>query len=86
MAEQEQSLREWIAEDIYAEWGYPESYAGYAFKDVYAEIAKDLNDAVILHNEIKPNGNVMIKGGFIAELQKKYVTKLRALVIPEVKE
>jgi len=33
-AVKEQSLREWIAADIYAEWGYPESYAGYDFKDV----------------------------------------------------
>ena len=50
-------------------------------QEVYADIVDKLNKAVILHSEIKPNGNVMIKGGAIFEILKEYTTKLRDLTL-----
>ena len=49
--------------------------------EVYADVVDKLNKAVILQSEIKPNGNVMIKGGAISEILKEYVLKLRDLTI-----
>jgi hypothetical protein len=40
------------------------------------KIIKDLNKLVILHNEIKPNGHIVIKAGAIHDLIVKYI-KLR---------
>lgn len=51
-----------------------------AKREIYADVVDKLNKAVILHSEIKPNGNVMIKGGAISEVLKEYTLKLRALV------
>ena len=50
-------------------------------REIYADIVEKLNKAIILHNEIKPNGNVMIKGGAISEILKEYTIKLRDLTL-----
>ena len=52
-----------------------------AYREIYADIVNRLNEAVILHNEIKPNGNVMIKGGAISEILKEYTIKLREITL-----
>jgi hypothetical protein len=62
-------------------WKSPEEKTSTATeREIYADIVDKLNKAVILHSEIKPNGNVMIKGGAISEILKEYTLKLRALV------
>lgn len=47
-----------------------------AKKELINDIIDDLNKLVVLHNEIKPNGNIVVKAGAIHDMTVKYV-KLR---------
>jgi hypothetical protein len=49
------------------------------------EIIKDLSEVVVLHNEIKPNGNIVIKAGAIHDLTVKYVQFRKSLVMGGIK-
>jgi hypothetical protein len=49
------------------------------------EFLKKLNELIVLRSEIKPNGDVMIKGGAIYELIKEYTlekAKLKQGILP----
>ena len=43
------------------------------------EIINDLNQAVVFHNEVKPNGIVMLKAGALHDMTVKYVKQRQSL-------